>query len=319
MSNGPWHLILNGKNANDETVRDAVGALRERGRRIAVRVTWEQGDAHRYTLEAIAAGASAVVAAGGDGTLHHVCNALAGTGLDAGALPAVAVLPLGTANDFARAAGIPEEPEEALDLVDRVPARPVDLVRVIPQRGRERWCVNVVTAGFATRITTDTPPELKKLLGGAAYFLTGMTRMGSVRAAHGRLRGPDFEWAGDFLVLAVGNGRQAGGGQALTPEARLDDGVFDLMLLPPPPEGEFAAALGALLRHGRAALLDAAVRRRLTWLEIEAEEGLSLNLDGEPLQASRLRIEAARGRLRMHLPAATPLLPDGEGSGRGAG
>ncbi|MBS7457869.1 lipid kinase YegS [Coralloluteibacterium stylophorae] len=319
MSSDAWHLILNGKNANEDTVRDAVAALRERGRTIHVRVTWEQGDAHRYALEAVAAGAVAVIAGGGDGTLHEVCAALAATDRAAGELPALGLMPLGTANDFATAAGLPLDPLAALEVVAATPPRPIDLMRVLPAGGGEHWCVNVATGGFATRITTETSPELKKLFGGAAYFLTGMARMGSIRSARGSLRGPGFEWDGEFLVLAVGNGRQAGGGQLLTPDARLDDGVIDVMVLPPPPPGETTAALGALLSRGRAALLEAAVRTRLPWVEIEAEEGLTFNLDGEPLEAPRLRFEAVRARLCMHLPDVTPLLPDEAPAGRSPG
>ena len=66
MSGTRWRLILNGKSADDERVREAVASLRGRGVDLGVRVTWESGDAARYVDEACADGVETVVAAGGD-------------------------------------------------------------------------------------------------------------------------------------------------------------------------------------------------------------------------------------------------------------
>src|SRR3546814_3665789 len=96
------------------------------------------------------------------------------------------------------------------------------------------------------------------------------------------MRGPDFAWEGNFIALGVGNGRQAGGGQALCPDALVDDGLLDVTVVPEL-SGEVGGTLATLLKEGREAALDqAAVRARLPWLEIEAEAPLVLNLDGEP-------------------------------------
>jgi len=74
-------------------------------------------------------------------------------------------------------------------------------------------------------------------------------------------------------------------------------------------EGEVAATLGQMLKSGtQAALEQLATRARLSWLQIDAPEALTLNLDGEPVQARRFRIACAPGRVRMHLPTGCPLL-----------
>ena len=103
-----WLLVINGKAAGDDTLREAVEAIRERGVRIDVRVTWEPGDGARCVEAAIADGVDAIVAAGGDGTLSEVATALAKRDAGPDALPALGLVPMGTANDFASAAGIPE-------------------------------------------------------------------------------------------------------------------------------------------------------------------------------------------------------------------
>src|SRR5690554_6926506 len=125
MSTPRWMLVVNGKAAGDDALRDAVQALRKRGVDIAVRVTWEPGDGARSVAEAIASGVDAVIAAGGDGTLSEVATALAGEGEDADALPALGLVPMGTANDFALAAGVPDAPLDALELVLEQPARAI--------------------------------------------------------------------------------------------------------------------------------------------------------------------------------------------------
>lgn len=302
-----WRLILNGKSAGDEAVRAAVLDRREAGVDLEVRVTWEHGDAERYVREAAEGGADVVIAAGGDGTLHEVCAALADVGRAGDDLPAVGLLPLGTANDFATAAGVPLTPGEALALVAESAARSVDLLRVRPAGAKATWCVNLATGGFPTEITTETPADLKRVLGAAAYFITGMAKVASIRSASGRLHGEGFSWDGDFLLLGVGNGRQAGGGQALTPDAALDDGALDLMIVSAP-NGELANVLGTLLFGGKAAVLDSALRVRLPWVEIETAEPLTLNLDGEPVESTSFRIDVVPGRLRMHLPEGCALL-----------
>ncbi|MCP1606992.1 lipid kinase YegS [Pseudomonas citronellolis] len=288
-------LILHGKQAANDEVRAAVLARREAGWRLDVRVTWEEGDAERLVGEALAAGYPTLVAGGGDGTARAVAEAL----YRADAAASLALLPLGTANDFARAAGIPLEPAAALGLLEEV-ARPIDLGEV-----EGRIFLNMATGGFGSTVTANTSEDLKKALGGAAYLLTGISRFSEVHSAEGHFRGPGFDWQGEFLALGIGNGRQAGGGHPLCAQALADDGLLDVSILPAP--GDMLSALGSLLGSG-GGLQELFVRARLPWVELEAGEGLAINLDGEPLQASRARFEVRPAALRLHLPPGSPLL-----------
>lgn len=294
-------LILHGKQAQNEEVRAAILALRERGWQLAVRLTWEGGDAARLVQEALAAGYPTLIAGGGDGTLREVAEALA----LAGGQASLGLLPLGTANDFCRAAGIPLLPAEALALLECEP-RPIDLGEVDGQ-----LFLNMATGGFGSRVTANTSEELKKLLGGAAYFLTGLSRFAEVHSAFGRFGGPGFAWEGDFLALGIGNGRQAGGGHVLCPQAQVDDGLLDVCIVPA--SQDVVGTLGTLLSGGILGLEAVSVSARLPWLEVEAPEGLDINLDGEPLESRHLRFAARPGALRVHLPDSSPLLGGGAG------
>lgn len=295
MSERKAMLILHGKQALNDEVRAAVEARRAAGWDLQVRLTWEAGDAQRLVHEALAAGHTRLIAGGGDGTLRDIAEALAQARTSA----SLVLLPLGTANDFARAAGVPLEPAAALDLLE-VPARAIDLGEVGGQ-----MFLNMATGGFGSQVTANTSEELKKVLGGAAYLFTGLSRFAELSAAYGELQGPGFHWQGELLALGIGNGRQAGGGHELCPQALADDGLLDVSILPAPQE--LVGTLKNLLSGGLG-IDNLFVRARLPWVEIKASRGLDINLDGEPLQGDTLRFTACPAALQVHLPVDSPLL-----------
>ena len=295
MSERKALLILHGKQALNEQVRAAVERQRQQGWELAVRLTWEAGDAQRLVAEALAAGYTQLIAGGGDGTLRDIAEAMA---LHPGEASLV-ILPLGTANDFSRAAGISLVPDEALELLN-VPAQAIDLGEVDGQ-----IFLNMTTGGFGSQVTANTSEDLKKVLGGAAYLFTGLTRFGELHAAYGELHGPGFEWHGDLLALGIGNGRQAGGGHVLCPEALVNDGLLDISILPAPQE--WVGTLRDLMAEGWG-IDNMFVRARLPWVEIKVSEGLHINLDGEPLEGERLRFSVRPKVLRVHLPLDSALL-----------
>jgi lipid kinase YegS len=295
-------LVLHGKQAQNPAVRAAVSAERAAGHHIDVRVTWEAGDGARLAEEASRLGIERVAAGGGDGTINEVAAGLL-SARENGRGPALCIVPLGTANDFAHACHIPLEAPAALHLATTGTPRPIDVGSVAG-----RPFINMATGGFGTEVTVETRPELKKALHGAAYLITGLTHLAELRPVKARLAGPAFSWSGELLVLAVGNGRQAGGGHILCPDARVDDGLLDLGLLPDVARGQRARALGELLRDGKVALWRHSVTVRLPWIELTADEPVQINLDGEPISGKTLRFEVLPGALDACLPEESPVL-----------
>jgi lipid kinase YegS len=295
MSKGKALLILHGKQALNEEVRAAVLLKRKQGWDLAVRLTWEAGDAQRCVEEALDSGYTHLVAGGGDGTLRDIAEAIVQQSGDA----SLVMLPLGTANDFARAAGVPLETEQAMDLLDVAP-QSIDVGEV-----GGRIFLNMATGGFGSQVTANTSEDLKKVLGGAAYLFTGLSRFSELSAAYGELQGPGFHWQGDLLALGIGNGQQAGGGHVLCPDAVADDGLLDISILPAPQE--VVSTLKDLLAGGLG-IDNMFVRARLPWIEIKVAQGLDINLDGEPLQVETLRFTVRPKALRVHLPSGSPLL-----------
>ncbi|MEH2921125.1 lipid kinase YegS [Samsonia erythrinae] len=290
-------LILNGKSADNEELRNAIGALRAEDYTLHVRVTWEYGDAGRYVEEAIRLNADNVVAAGGDGTVNEVAAALAVQ--PEAVRPCLGIVPLGTANDFATGCQIPTAIHNALTLAIKGSATAIDIAKV----NDSHYFINMATGGFATSITTETPAKMKAALGSASYVLHALFRMDMLQAERGEIHGPDFHWSGDTLVIAVGNGRQAGGGQQLCPEAVINDGQLALSvlsakeLLPNMLQTWFTGSDNQNM-----------ISATLPWLTITAPNEMTFNLDGEPLTAKRFHIEVIPAALRCRLPPQCPLL-----------
>jgi lipid kinase YegS len=298
-------IILHGKAAGNADVRNAVHKLRQDGHGVEVRVTYEGGDAARLTAEAVgdarAGKVECIVAGGGDGTINEVFAAAHEAELPAGC--SLGILPLGTANDFAHATRIPiQDPAAALQLAANAPARPIDLGLL-----NGKPFVNVVSGGFGSRVTVETDPELKRRLGGLAYVLTGISRFAELSANRGSFRADGFSWEGRFVAVAIGNGRQAGGGVPLCPDAMIDDGLLDLTILP---ELDHAARLDVfshLLKQGASSIRAELVTARSAWIEYESQDDLNVNLDGEPTLARHFRVECRPRVLPVRL-AESPLL-----------
>jgi lipid kinase YegS len=291
----PSLLILNGKGAGEPALREAINQLREDGVEIHVRVTWEKGDAARYLDEACRLGVATVIAGGGDGTINEVATAL----VQSGSKAALGIIPLGTANDFATSVGIPQDLASALKLAIVGRDIAIDVARVNDKTG----FINMATGGFGTRITTETPEKLKAALGGVSYLIHGLMRMDTLKPDRCEIRGENFSWQGDALVIGIGNGRQAGGGQQLCPQALINDGLLHLRIFT---GQELLPALFSTLANpdNSPNLVDGVS----SWFEITAAHEMTFNLDGEPLSGKTFRMEILPGALRCRLPPDCALL-----------
>jgi lipid kinase YegS len=290
-------LILNGKVAGNDAIRAAVARQREAGHRIEVRVTWEKGDVRRFVSEA--GKVDLLIAAGGDGTLNEIVYGL--MDLSETTRPILGIVPLGTANDFATGCGIPRDPEKALALCLKGEGVPIDV-----GKANNHWFINAASSGFGAEVTATTSPELKRLLGPAAYTVMGAILAINLHHYQGRLTLPDREITGSGLVAIVGNGRQTGGGIQVAPRACIDDGLLDVLVVRQiSPTALLAAAreLQQLPPDG-----DYVSYWQTPWLEVHPEEAIPVNLDGEPLHFSTVRYEAVPKAIQLIVPPNCPLV-----------
>jgi len=297
-------LVLNGKSADNPEVRYAVQRLREQQIPLEVRVTWEGGDAARLAVEACRDGVERVIAGGGDGSVNELLNGL--MTVEPSSRAALAILPLGTANDFATSCGIPTEPLGALELAASDTPVAVDV-----GRANDKFFLNVASGGFGAEVTASTPPAMKRLLGGGAYSLMGAIMALNFRPYEARMVLPDKELTGAAVVGAVANGRQAGGGQQMAPRATIDDGLLDVLVVRHFELSELGRVAEELSK------LDSAGKylsyHQVPWVEVESEQApLPVNLDGEPERFEKVRFEVVPRALRLIVPADCPLLSANE-------
>jgi len=274
---------------------------------VEIEMTRGPRDAERLAREGVRAGVERLVVAGGDGTLSEVAGGLLGAGLAEYA--DIGVLPLGTGSDYARSLGLPRDFDAALACIAAGATRRLDAgrARFCGPRGEERvaWFTNVASfgiSGLVDEIVGRTP----RLLGDTAAFLIGalvaILRYRSERVA---LR-VDGELVHDApLVLATGaNGRWFGAGMQVAPQAVLDDGLLDVVVV----RGLSKPALLAKLRtiYSGTHLQDPAVGfSRGRAIEADAPPGcVPLELDGEPRGFLPARIDVMPGALRVVAPPA---------------
>ncbi|UYG01687.1 MULTISPECIES: lipid kinase YegS [unclassified Halomonas] len=304
-------LIVNGKSSGDPMLREAVLAERKAGKEITVRATWEGGDAAEFAEKAVDDGMTHVIAAGGDGTVNEVVNGLMRVAHDR--RPALGIVPMGSANDFATSVGLPLEPGPALSAALSFEGAPIDVVRMTAGQGSEAdvsYYINMTTGGFGAEITSTTPKMLKRMLGGGAYSLMGALKAWRHQSYRGTLHWQEHEQSESLLLLALGNGRQSGGGQVLAPRARLDDGRLDVLLVKDfSSVWELPTLIGELQNfpaEGRYVRYFTATKLTVTTKADDAP--WPLTLDGEARHHERFSVEVVPLALSVLLPEGCTLL-----------
>lgn len=293
-------LLLNGKKAGLDSIREAVFNLRDEGHGLQVRPTWEGGDIDRLVREADEQGVTRIIAGGGDGTINEVVNAIAKQNLNH---IEVALLPLGTANDFATACDIPVEPYQALSLALKGDSYWVDAVSA-----NEQYFINIATAGFGAQVTATTPVALKNFLGGGAYTLSGLVQAINFQPFAGKVTVDNRERMANVVVGAVCNGRTAGGGQPLAPNAYIDDGVLDTFTIESFTAADIATVLEELQSDSLSTESQFVHKQTVKMVEWQSDVVMPINLDGEPISASRLAIKVVPGAIKLVLPNQSPVL-----------
>ena len=243
-----------------------------------------------------------MVAIGGDGTLNETVNGL----MRAGTQTEVATIPLGTGMDFVRTYGIPTKFEDAVRTAIGGATRTIDVGRVSYREWSggdgERYFANVGSVGMSAAVA-QRANGMSKLLGGRVTFFYALTRV-------------FFEWEntevtvelddgtrreGRMHDVIVANGQWHGGATWLAPEARPDDGVFDVVLIGDVTKRDFVTTSpklykGTYLAHPKIDLL------RSTAVGVDAPERLPIELDGEQVGTTPARFEVIPAALRVRVP-----------------
>nr|WP_036343999.1 diacylglycerol kinase family protein [Micromonospora purpureochromogenes] len=176
---------------------------------------------------AVADGAGALVAVGGDGTVHRAMQAVAGTAVPFGPVPA------GTGNDFAVETGFPADPVAAVEVIaDALAAgraRPVDLARLSRSGVPDRWYGAVLAAGFDA-IVNERANRMRWPRGPRRYDLAIVVELARLRPRRYRLVLDGEAREVDAVLVSVGNTASYGGGMRICPDADPHDGLLDVVV-----------------------------------------------------------------------------------------
>ncbi|MFC4062172.1 diacylglycerol kinase [Planomonospora corallina] len=264
--------------------------LRSRGAEVSVIVGESAEDSLERACTAVAEGPDALVAFGGDGLVHLAVQAVAGSDVPLGIVPA------GTGNDIADALGLPKkDPLAAADVVLAGRTRTIDAARI----GEDAWFASVLCCGFDSRVNERAnrlawPPGMAKYLVALVEELRHFTPL-PVRLD---LDGEVVEE--EAMLVAVANTRSYGAGMRVCPDARPDDGLLDVMVLGAVPKGRFLRAFPHVYKGTHVTHPAVTIRRaRRVALEVP---GVVAYADGERIGPTPLVCEAVPGALRVLAP-----------------
>ncbi|MSO57487.1 MAG: diacylglycerol kinase family lipid kinase [Thermoleophilia bacterium] len=247
-------------------------------------------------------GAQRLVVVGGDGTVNEAVNGLAGLPDP----PELAIVPRGTGWDLARTFRLPREIEAAAQVALTGALVSLDLGRASYRASdgspAETWFANVASAGMSGAIAQRANATTKAFGGKTSYLLATLRVFTAWTASEVRLTVDGETRSGRMLDVIVGNGRFVGGGMLMCPEARTDDGYFDVVTIGDLSKADLLRTIpkvyrGAHLPHPKAELLRGAV------VTIDADTSLPVEFDGEQPGTTPARFEVVARALKLRVPA----------------
>ncbi|MGZ5368826.1 MAG: YegS/Rv2252/BmrU family lipid kinase [Aeromicrobium sp.] len=255
-----------------------------------------KGQAH----QALESGVDLIVAAGGDGTVREVCDEVARTGV------AVGILPHGTGNLLARNLAIPLNFKDALDTVFAGQDRAIDLATCSAGEGPETSFLVMAGLGMDAAIMTGVDDQLKSKVGWLAYFVSGLKSL-RFPATRVQISVDDGEFQKfRARTVVVGNVGFLQAGIPLLPDAQIDDGLLDVVVIAPKRFlGWLAIVVRVLVRQRRTnKRLDRMTGHKVV---IRAEKPTPMQLDGDPIGVNtEISIEVQPGVLLVRVPLAPP-------------
>ena len=266
-------------------------------------VSERPGHLAELAAEAAAAGATAIVVVGGDGTVHEVVDGLARAG--ASDRVELGLIPFGTGRDFARSLRIPRRLDDALEVVRGGRVRTVDIGRATYASDNGEAVAhfaNFAGAGISGAIA-DRANRTTKAFGGRLSFIWATLAVFTRWQPTEMTVEIDGERRQVLLLEALAmNGDYTAGGMWVAPEASLEDGTFDVVLIGDFSKAEFTTTFpkiyrGAHVSHAKVEIL------RARELRVDAPSPLPIVLDGEQPGTTPVRFEVVPGALRVRVPA----------------
>lgn len=241
------------------------------GYEASAHATTSEGDATEEAMVASSRNFDLIVAVGGDGTINEVINGIAGQTYR----PKLGIIPAGTTNDFARALDIPRNIKTAVDVITADKSMLIDIGKV-----NDQYFVNIAGGGELTEISYDVPSKLKTVLGQLAYYMKGIEMLPFIKPIRAKIEYDDQVIDEEIMLFLVGNSNSVGGFEKLAPDAKLDDGYFDLLILRKTNLAEFIRIATLALRGAHLGDKNI-IYAQAKHIKVTPEDKMQLNIDGE--------------------------------------
>lgn len=282
-----------GKGSARAATAAAVDRLRHRGVEVRELVGRDGPEALDLCRSAVADGVDALVALGGDGMAHLALQAVADTSIPLG------IVASGTGNDLATHLGLPvRNPIAAADVIADGVTRAIDSVRLTPG---DRWFGCVLGAGFDS-VVNERANEMRWPKGPQRYNLAIAVELPRFRPVPFTLTLDGEVWETEAMLVAVGNASSYGAGMKVTPDAVIDDGLLDVMVLGPVGKVDFIRTFPRVFK-GTHIHHPAVTIRRARTVTLVAPDVVAY-ADGERISALPLTCECIPGAVRMLVAAA---------------
>ncbi|MDP4090624.1 MAG: YegS/Rv2252/BmrU family lipid kinase [Bacillota bacterium] len=232
---------------------------------------------------------SYVLIAGGDGTVDNTVNCMKEMKVE---LP-IAVLPMGTANDFAKLIGMPQDVEAACERILNSPPRRLDLGKI-----NNKYFINVASTGLFTDISQKTDVNMKNTMGKLAYYIKGLEQIPNLRNLKIKVESEEVVYDGDMYLMLIFNGQTAGN-LKLAYKSSLSDGLLDIIIVKAVMIKDIVALLIKILRGEHLEGNNALIYFKSSRIRIECHEDLVTDIDGERGPDFPLMIECEKGGIEV--------------------
>lgn len=208
----------------------AVATLRAMGHDVTMMIEPDFEQLLVTARKAVKTKPDAFLVIGGDGMVNLGCNMVAGTNVPLG------IIPSGTGNDMARVLGIPhdntEEAITAFAAALQLPPRTIDAAYATSDSGEERWFACMMSAGFDA-LANERANNMNHPKGASRYTIALVLELARLRRIDYKLTMDGVEMQTGATLVCVGNGESLGGGMKVTPTAKVDDGLLDVLVVQP--------------------------------------------------------------------------------------
>lgn len=287
------HFIVNpvsGRTGCEKTYAKLHELLTERGIAHKATVSAREGEITDIAKQAVAEGASAVIAVGGDGSLVEAARGLVGSET------AMGVIPGGTGNDLALSLGISRDPAAALEIILSGNLRQMDVGRL-----NGEYFLNVAGTGFDVDVLRNTAKVKRVLTGLMAYGAAVFMSILGTGPKHIRLETPGGVLERDVLLVAFANGQYYGGGMRVAPEADAFDGLLDICIVNSVPRWKIPILLSRFVK-GEHLALPFCEYFKAPWAKIDGDHETVFNMDGDLVGGVPTEIELIPKALKIFCP-----------------